>query len=361
MSGDQQLSSALQVSSRAATYIKSIRLAVRPGPDIVAGRRDLPALLENAEITDPTAVHDAGTWIAERPRRTSTDVAIVTFREPGGGLVALLKVAQSPRAAQSLTRQGENLRALFADPRLADITHLLPRQLARGQIHGHTYVLEGGLDGYPGDRHPRRQHAELITTATGFLEVLHRQTALAETIGGQQLRRWLTGPVESLRELGAGRIGRIYEAPFQRLRDEVHLALEGRCIATTWIHGDYWLGNVLATRDGRLSGVVDWDQSAGGELPLHDLLHLLLYRRRILERRQLGAVVGDTLNGRPWDRIERTTLLQAAADDDFLLRFDRVAVLLYWLRYVATYAPMSDHGGNAHWVRRNVASVLRQL
>lgn len=351
----------LQVPSRAATYLKALRLAVRPGQDIVTARLSLPSLLADAEIGDPAALRDAAGWIAERPKRTSTDVAIITFRGTGGAPVALFKLAQSAQAGQSLTRQQANLRALIANPRLETITQLLPRQLAHGHVHGHFYVLEGWLGGYGGDRHPRAQHTELIIQAAGFLRVLHGQTASDVVVSEQHVHRWVTTPLDSLRALGAGRIGRVYEAQFDRLCDDVRIALIGNPISTAWIHGDYWLGNVLATEAGQLSGVVDWDQAASDELPLHDVLHVLLYRRRLLERRQLGRVICETLNGRPWDELEQGVLGRYSDADDVLQSHVRVAVLLYWLRYVATYAPMSDHGGNAHWVRRNVESVLRRL
>ena len=351
----------LPVPSRAATYLKALRLALRPGQAVVTARLNLPSLLAEAEINDPAALRDAASWIAQRPKRTSTDVAIITFRSAGGAPVALLKLAQSAHAGQSLMRQRDNLRALSADPRLETITHLLPRQLAYGHVHGHLYVLEGWLGGYAGDRHPRAQHTELISQAAGFLRVVHEQTASEVVASEQHLHRWVRTRQDPLRGLCAGRIGRTYEAQFRRLSDDVNAALVGHPISTAWIHGDYWLGNVLATEAGELSGVVDWDQAASDELPLHDILHVLLYRRRLQERRQLGGVICETLDGRPWDEPEQAVLSRYSEDRYVLQSELRVAVLLYWLRYVATYASMSDHGGNAHWVRRNVESVLRRL
>ena len=351
----------LPVPSRAATYLKALRLALRPGQAVVTARLNLPSLLAEAEIDDPTALRDVASWVAQRPRRTSTDVAIITFRGGGGAPVALLKLAQSAEAGQSLGRQRDNLRALIADPRLETITHLLPRQLAHGHVHGQLYVLEGWLGGYAGDRHPRAQHTELISQAADFLKVLHKQTAADVVVSEQHVHRWVTTRQDSLRALSAGRIGRIYETQLRRIRDDVKIALVGHPVSTAWIHGDYWLGNVLATEAGQLSGVVDWDRAASDELPLHDILHVLLYRRRLLERRQLGRVICETLDGRPWDELERA-VLSGYFETDYVLQSQvRVAVLLYWLRYVATYAPMSDHGGNAHWVRLNVESVLRRL
>jgi aminoglycoside phosphotransferase (APT) family kinase protein len=127
-------------------------------------------------------------------------------------------------------------------------------------------------------------------------------------------------------------------------------------VTTSWIHGDFWTGNVL-TVDGQVSGVIDWDLASDDELPSHDLLNLLIHARWTAEHRELADVVLALLHEPDWSETERALLGPPAVEE-------RTALLLYWLRHVAavgvqqlSYVPHSV----LVWRWRNVHRLLHQL
>jgi thiamine kinase-like enzyme len=187
---------------------------------------------------------------------------------------------------------------------------------------------------------------------------LHRATATKRQCGSRELERWVDDHVRALTARARRRDPRL-----ERVREELHGALRGRTFATCWIHGDFWPGNLLFARGGReLTGVVDWEAAAPDELALHDLLHLLLYVRRLQTGRELGQLIIELLRGRRWTEQERR-VIDACGPDDLLLG-EREAVLLYWLRHAAFHVRQQGPSpGYRHrlWEIRNVQRVLAAL
>ena len=202
-----------------------------------------------------------------------------------------------------------------------------------------------------------------LRAATAIVE-LHRRTARSVVVDSTLLERWIDRPLLVIRRLqarqpAAGHIDEVIE----RLRAELHGALAGRSLHIGWIHGDYWLGNILVGRDNATpTGIVDWDRAEPDELPLHDLLHLLLYTRKLQQRCELGEIVRAVLGSAGWSLHERALL--SAADmplpDD--ASSERAMVLLYWLRFIAANLLQSTYfGRNRWWVTKNIDDVLRCL
>jgi hypothetical protein len=127
-------------------------------------------------------------------------------------------------------------------------------------------------------------------------------------------------------------------------------------------HGDFWQKNIL-TRDGSLTGVVDWDTADASSLPYLDLLHLRLSARRARTREYLGTAVvnqllpwaqrgGDALNRAYGERID------APVDAGTL----EALVVAYWLNQIARrYAMYGNHFERPVWAERNVRTVLEEL
>ncbi|GAB3255513.1 hypothetical protein GCM10027425_15630 [Alteromonas gracilis] len=69
--------------------------------------------------------------------------------------------------------------------------------------------------------------------------------------------------------------------------------LERLHLPVTAVHGDFWFGNVLL-RDGRVSGVVDWEAGGGAGSPLRDLARFALSYSLYLDRH---TVVGGRVAG----------------------------------------------------------------
>jgi aminoglycoside phosphotransferase (APT) family kinase protein len=150
-----------------------------------------------------------------------------------------------------------------------------------------------------------------------------------------------------------------------QLREELCGALRGGTFDACRIHGDYWPGNLLFSPGGAklpaMVGIVDWDASGPVEPALHDILHLVLYTRRLVTGRELGEVVSEQLRATQWSEDERALLDGGSAWQGIA---DRHALLLYWLRQTAMHIGQqtSLRGWRMRiWQRRNVGPVLESL
>jgi aminoglycoside phosphotransferase (APT) family kinase protein len=304
---------------------------------------------------------DAGAHTIADERITSTGMAVVTTAHASGGPRLVIKIPMTDEAAAGLRRESEVLRSLHADERLGDWRDLLPRSRAEGRAARRTYRVDAALPGRaptaPSGGAPRRA---MLAAAAEAIHTLHQRTATT-TAGDRELaERWVDDPLDALWPKRRGRDGP--PKRIEPLRAELHGAVLGGRFDTSWVHGDFWPGNLLLGRDGAgIRGIVDWDAAAFPSLALHDLLHLVLYTRRMTTGQELGALIRGHLRGEVWTEEERGLLERYAGWGGLS---ERHALLLYWLRQVAAHArQQSRRGGPRYrlWERRNVHAVLAEL
>lgn len=317
----------------------------------------VPQILADQAQTLPSCAR--GSLIADA-QLTSTGVAVVTLTPVDEPPCLIVKIPTTTTALEGLTRESAVLVALHGVERLGDWRSRLPRACASGTALGQSFRADAAL---PGRSAAERVDGEaaaipLQEAAAASIHVLHRSTATSVVVDRAVAERWVDVQLYDLnRHFGRRRAGHL-----TRLRDELHRAVIGRTFSATWIHGDYWLGNVLvAETSPQPGGIVDWDDAAAGELPLHDVLHLLLYTRRLVTGEEIGSIVCRQLARGQWSASERRLLERYGSWCHDGALSDRHAVLLYWLRHVALHARQQrDRPGPRYrlWERRNVHSVL---
>lgn len=293
---------------------------------------------------------------------TSTGVAIVTLAPGDKPPCLVVKVPTTAAALEGLHRESATLAELHGNERLGEWRARLPRPCTSGTVLDQQFRADAALPGRPAAERVNGEAAavHLQEAAAASIHFLHRSTATSVAVGRGVAERWVDRQLHDLsRHAGVRRRG---AWRLTRLRDELHRAIIGRTFSVAWIHGDYWLGNVLVDETSpRPGGIVDWDDAASGELPLHDVLHLLLYTRRLLTGQELGAIVSRQLACGEWSGSERHLLERYGSWCHGEALSDRHAVLLYWLRHVALHARQQpDHPGPRYrlWERRNVHNVL---
>jgi hypothetical protein len=303
--------------------------------------------------------------VVARAQLTSTDVAVLVLAAIHEPPCVVIKMPMSAEAARGVERETGALAALRGDGRLGAWRELMPRPCASGTVGAQSYRVDVALTGHPALDRVRHDAARvrMLETAAEAIGVLHRTTATAVRGDAGLARRCVDEPLDELLRHGGRR--RSPAPGLERLRDELHDALRGGTFSAAWIHGDYWLGNLLFA-DGRSApaGIVDWDGAAPLELPLHDLLHLLLYTRRLVSGEQLGQIIRRQLSGGGWSSHERRLLDRYGAWRHDGSLTDRHALLLYWLRHVALHArqhPAPAGYRYRMWERRNVDPVLAAL
>ena len=292
---------------------------------------------------------------------TDTGVKVAWLAAGSGAPTVVLKLGRRGQD-EALLAHVTAVRRLRADPTLADLGDALPVIRSFGRLDDIAYVVEAPLAGVRGDRLLRdpRVRSPFLLAASDWIGTLHRQTSVRRDVDETLIENWIDRPAATIADLLVGRAGaqrrlRTLARLAATLRDE----LTGQQVDIGWVHGDYWAGNLLASDDGaRILGVVDWDLAGSPELPLHDILHLVLYARRLNGDLELGEVVASALHRPDWDETERKILDESRlgwpVDPDGARR----AIALSWLRHVGAFARVESHGANRVWLRRNVDPVL---
>ena len=312
----------------------------------------------------PAILADETDLVVSNAQATSTGMAIVSMGPTGGFPRFVLKMPMTHQAEEGLRRETRVLANLHADERLGDWRQLIPRPITQGTAGRWVYRVDAALAGAPAADGVARQggRGPLQETAAETIHFLHRATT--RTVHGDRAlaERWVDARLHDLWPRGLRR-GSL-RSRCTRLRDELHGAVLGRALRTSWVHGDFWLGNLLLSQDGSIRGIVDWDAASPDELALHDVMHLLLYTRRMATGQELGLIVRNQLREAAWSHDELALLERYGAWCHQGALSDRHALLLYWLRQVAAHArQQSGRGGPRYrlWERRNVRPVLAEL
>lgn len=299
------------------------------------------------------------TWQIKRFTPTVSDKTVLFLGPAGQPAVAVLKLSHTRSAALTMAWEQSVLDTLGHDHRLAGWSSLLPSLLANGIVRGRRYQVEGLLPGLDARRvlsNPPASARMQIAAAMAIGE-LHRRTARLTNIDVDFVATWLNKPISQLQQLGFD------PAVLAALTTALYGALVGRRLALSWIHGDFVPDNLLVTPDGgHILGIVDWEAARPNDLPLLDLVHLLLASRVSAEGREMGDVVRRLLNGSGWTPSEQALLHEAQAQLPGEALDGRSLLLLAWLRHVTANLTKSDrYAKNWLWLDRNVAPVLKNL
>jgi len=299
-------------------------------------------------------------WVVQRRLRTRSDAAVLLVGPRGTAPEAVVKLATTAAASASLARERAALAALAREGALGEWRTLLPEVLASGDADGRTYVVERLLPGVEARSLRADGHAAPEHAAARAIGLLHRATASEHVVCADSLARWLDAPLQVLERTPA--IRQAIPA-LARLREVLRDSLGGRRVASSWNHGDYWLGNVLfdpATR--AVTGIVDWEHARPHEPSALDLAHLFLCATADTRRREVGSVVLDWLAGDRRAHPELRLLEDAQAELPGEPIPLRPLVLLCWLRHVAGNLEKSTlYGRHSVWLRRNVHAVIQAV
>jgi aminoglycoside phosphotransferase (APT) family kinase protein len=285
-------------------------------------------------------------------------MSVITVGRSESAPRAVIKLPTSTLAMRSLDREQEVLAAFRADERLRGWCTVVPTVLAEGRVGCRPYLVEQMLPGLPASGPVYEEVSEaLLASAASAIAELHRRTAAPTAVDGAMIERWVDAPARAIGGAGANGTG---SAPIDRVTAELREALAGRTLPLSWVHGDFVLGNILASSDGEaVLGIVDWELAAPEDVPSIDLVSLLVSARVQRERKAVGQVVRDFVGGDRWTTFERALL--DSADLDILDREldSRTVVLLWWLRHVSGNLGKSiRYGRRGFWARWNIHAVL---
>lgn len=341
-------------SLRRASYPEIELFAWDPGHRLALGTRTRPSLAERLPRRvvvvgrrgprEPTlleaAIEDAAAEV-QRPLR-------LEWASPRAGPTTaalddgLLRVAVGPARGQ-LERQAAAHAALWQARLPGHASELISWLEARGRTGLADWSLERLMRGA---RPAVPLSEQVLAGCVEFLVALHGADGAADATSTAETAAAFCPPPEAAAIVSLG--GRLDA----RLAD----------VPRGFAHGDFFHGNLLVEGD-RLVGVVDWDASGPGRLPLLDLLHL----RHMSERRPSDLDWGPALIEHllPWahggsDAATREYCRRVGLEPlpDTLVAL----VAAYWLdRLAYQLATYADRAGRRRWIERNVAFVLQAL
>jgi aminoglycoside phosphotransferase (APT) family kinase protein len=353
------------------TYYRIVR-RMRKWRDMANARRRIAGILSEL----PAAVRDDGgarwklhwiTWTGSSALDTNyppmgTRVAAAVGPEERPAFV--LKFPSTDAEARGLRRQQRAMALIRESPSIGAWRELIPSVAEEESSAGRTFFIETALPGRNADELIQTvPRVELLCQAARIIRGLHEGTGVAVLVDEDAFRRWVSDPLGRLRRVGQDvRPGRDWRGELVVVQEELREALLGRVVWSSWIHGDFWLGNVLMQHESEVvTGVIDWDRAGPAELAVQDIVHLLLVARMYARPTQcfFGDVVRAFLDGAVWTADERQVLSEA--DLPFSIadpRGHRTLVLLCWIRRVLSDLDGTDSPPNELWVMRNIESVL---
>ena len=152
-----------------------------------------------------------------------------------------------------------------------------------------------------------------------------------------------------------------YQAPIAYIRKQLHEGLLGHQVCVSWIHGDYSPENILVDpQRNQITGILDWELSTPNDLPLLDLMHLLISLRMNKTQSELGSVVCNLLKRQDWEPAEVELIRAASLDLQCSeIKFQDL-LLLAWIRHIAANLnKTSQFDHDDRWVNENFLSILR--
>ncbi len=305
-------------------------------------------------------------WRLESIANNQTNTIVAFLRPSNGRAPVVVKLPTSIREAESLKKQSENLVSLASDDGLGDWRRVLPNVIACGTVRGFDYYVEQAVPGTPMIELFRNRIVSwnLVNLAVSEINTLHRKTARCLEVDKALVQAWVDDPIYNLVLYSFnGPAPYYYQGAINQLQNRLHRALFERQVCVSWIHGDYSPANIMFDPSGsHVTGIVDWDLARPNELPLLDLMHLLVSLRMETRKREMGHIVSDLLVNKDWNPSE-LKLIQAVGQDLQGSAIDLSDLLLLtWLRHInANVTKTTRFDNHQQWAVENCISVLKAL
>jgi O-antigen/teichoic acid export membrane protein/aminoglycoside phosphotransferase len=344
----------------------------RPGKAAIGAARRIAAMLPGNGDSDDEALaiavgrvrgRNGPLAVVGRPV-TELDLATATLGSSPTDSVAIVKLARTRTASGSLLGEAAALRAIEGEGRLEGWPVAVPRLLGVGDVDGRAYTVQEHLDGVDG-----RTAVELgldpdlaMVRAARAAADLHRRTASRGLLDPACIARLVDDPIDVLEATGGHPLPRRHLTALRRMRDRLREELSARPVVTSWVHGDYWLGNLLIGDGAEITGAVDWGGLDRDGLPDLDIMHLLLTTRSLRRSTELGTVVVDALEVPEWSEAEANVLGMITGRPAGEPLPWQALVLLSWVHHIASNLRKSDrYRGKWLWSTRNVRHVLEAV
>lgn len=338
--------------SSALTYAIDAHGAIRPARGL--GRWFAPGWLISAGSTACAPVlEQVASKVA--PGQTTwqlflsaKDKALLSIDGPAGP--QMVRMPLSLAALEAEERAYEALQSLANSGLLGSA---VPQPLGEGRCGEQAFFVEQRMPGLPVAAALTESHrAGLAAQAESLLDSLNpglvnAPLRVVDDVMGQLVRRHVRALANCMQDAGTRR------------------DIESRLLATLLpirsrqgrLHGDFSASNLLAC-DGRLSGLIDWEDSLPEAPPVLDVLNYLDSVQRRCHRQTLADTIPSLAHDR-WPQDDERRWLDRAYVRSGVTPEDRPAVvMLYFLMHVG---PQLAFAGAKATACRHVESVFQSV
>lgn len=265
----------------------------------------------------------------------------------------VVRISHSIAACEAEARAHGLLRDLCSRP---GVSGLIPAPVCTGEIAGEPYFAERAIAGVPlaGLIGPDTR-ASFVPAVESFLVGLNPPQSGHE----EGLARHRLDALPFAASVMARVLPLVQDAAVrERVAALLKHSLAGVVCRAGLLHGDYGVGNILVS-EGRLSGVIDWENAQHAAPPVLDAFNYLdSVQRRCSDGMTLADTVPMLARGE-WPIPEELAMLRRGlARDGIEERCLRGFALLYWMRHLAAQL---EFWGSGEALTRRVGAVLSRL
>ena len=267
--------------------------------------------------------------------------------------LVVVRISHSMAAREAEARAHGLLRDLCSRP---GASGLIPAPVCTGEIAGEPYFAERAVAGVPlAGLIGSDTRASFVPAVESFLVGLnppqsgYQESTARHRLDALQFAASIMARVLPLVQSAAVR---------ERAAAMLEQSLAGVVCRAGLLHGDYGVNNILVS-EGRLSGVIDWENAQYAAPPVLDAFNYLDSVQRCCSDSMTLADTVPMLARGEWPIPDELALLRRAlARDGIEERYLRGFALLYWMRHLAAQL---EFWGSDEALTQRVGAVLSRL
>lgn len=228
----------------------------------------------------------------------------------------------------------------------------IPKPLSYKDYKGQPFFAESALNGIAIDE-SGKIFETAFPKAVDLIIDLHQKTAKRCIVDDAIFERFFLCHLKSFAHT-YGKNG--LEPIFAYLKKNIY----HKGIPLILQHGDFKLENILIDPESAaINGIIDWELSEREGLPLLDLLHLLVSRRRVLEGKSLMDCFTNIFLSCKFDKVEEESINKYLKILSINKDIIYVWIIMYWLHHITKRIKEDIIKRYPLWVEANVIKPLK--
>jgi len=277
----------------------------------------------------------------------------------------VMKIPLCGASVEAMQKSYEHLRDLNKKKSPA-LIHVLPKPLECNVSDFPFYERETRCDGVIAAAYTFRFFCirKILKNSTQLLMEYHLSTRHKTIVDDEIFNNLIGKCIDFLKNNATS----VDHGLFDDLKSRLHVRLTGKTIPLVTSHGDYWLGNIIVSQaDLGINGIIDWDNSKEGQLPLIDLLHLLTTKHKYITNKYFGKYIQHVLLPKRLIALDKQLIGAYMEKINIDSSLWDVLVISYWLQrcYLWYLIDVNDPGNlnvnEQAWIDASLHAVIKNI